>query len=122
MGDPHKLGPKGEDYALSLLRRRGHTLLERNFLCPQGEIDLITWQKDTLVFTEVRAREEDRARSPAESVTPAKQRRIVRAAKVYVLKRAGHKPLPNIRFDVVWINAKQGEITGGGVMEGAFTA
>jgi len=121
MGDLHKLGPRGEDYALELLRRRGHKLLERNFRCPQGEIDLVTWQKDTLVFTEVRAREAHETRSPVESITPAKQRRILRAATAYLLKRVGNKQPPPCRYDVVWVTASAGKITEGGVLEGMFS-
>jgi putative endonuclease len=122
VGDLLKLGPKGETHALELLQRRGHQLLERNFRCPQGELDLVTWHRGTLVFVEVRARALDPERSPAESITPAKQRRIIRAAKWYRAKRAGQGPPPPCRFDVVWLTARGAEIVGGDVIEGAFGA
>ncbi len=122
MGDLLKLGPKGETYALALLRKRGHRLLERNFRCTQGELDLVTWQRGTLVFTEVRARTAGSNFSPAETITPAKQRRLVRAANWYLLKRAGSSAPPACRFDVVWLSARAGEIVDGGVIEGAFGA
>lgn len=105
-----------------MLQRLGHRLLERNFRCPQGELDLVTWHRDTLVFVEVRARAEHPARHPAETVTPAKQRRLVRAAKWYLAKRGKRGPPPPCRFDVVWLTARNREIVDGGVMEGAFTA
>lgn len=120
MGDLHALGPKGESYALELLRRRGHRLLQRNFRCPQGEIDLITWHAGTLVFTEVKARAEDDARHPAESVTESKRRRISKAARRYLAQRCRKKAPPPSRFDIVWVTAKGAEISGGGVIEGAF--
>lgn len=122
MGDLYKLGPKGEDYALRLLQGRGHRLLERNFRCPQGELDLVTWHRDTLVFVEVRARAEHPQRHPAETVTPAKQQRMVRAAKWYMVKRQKKGTPPPCRFDVVWLTARGQEIVNGDVMEGAFTA
>ena len=52
MADIHELGPKGEAYALKLLKKRGHRLLQRNFSCPRGELDLITWHRGTLVFVD----------------------------------------------------------------------
>ena len=122
MSDLQGLGPRGEDYALELLRQRGHRLVERNFRCPAGELDLVTWQKDTLVFVEVRARAADPDRTPAESISPAKQRRIVRAAQWYLAQRLKDRAPPACRFDVVWIIARDAEIVDGGVMEGAFTA
>ena len=121
MGDLHKLGSKGETFALAVLRKRGHRLLERNFRCPLGELDLITWHQGTLVFVEVRAREAHPQRHPAESVGPSKQRRTIRAAQWYLSRRAGAHA-PACRFDVLWITARQGEILEHGVIEGAFTA
>ncbi|MBI3829454.1 MAG: YraN family protein [Planctomycetes bacterium] len=120
MGDLHKLGPKGEEYALGMLRKRGHRLLQRNFRCPPGEIDLITWHRKTLVFTEVRARSERAPANPVETVTPEKQTRIVRAARWYLARWCGKKEPPAFRFDIVWLTAKDAEITAGGVIEGAF--
>lgn len=120
MADLQKLGPKGENYALDMLRKRGHTLLQRNFRCPPGEIDLITWHMETLVFTEVRARSENDPANPAETVTPEKQARIVRAARWYLARRCGKKDPPPCRFDIVWLTARGTEITKAGVIEGAF--
>lgn len=122
MGDLKKLGPKGEDFALALLRRRGHRLLERNFRCPQGELDLITWHKRILVFTEVRARRPNAYQHPVESIGPEKQRRLVRAAQWYLAKRAQKKAPPICRFDVVWLVVEDEKVTESGVIEGAFSA
>jgi putative endonuclease len=120
MGDLHALGPKGEAYALDLLRARGHQLLQRNFRCKEGELDLITWHQGTLVFVEVRALAETAKYSPAESIGPEKQRKVLRAAKFYLARRTGKGPVPPCRFDVVWLTAKGDKIIGGGVIEGAF--
>jgi putative endonuclease len=114
------LGDKGEEHALSLLRQRGHKYVTRNWSCKSGELDLITWHKNTLVFTEVRTRSSTEFGTPAESVNPRKQERMRRAAHWYLSKhyRDGH--LPSCRYDVVWILARDGEIADSGVIEGAF--
>jgi putative endonuclease len=82
----------------------------------------MTWHADTLVFVEVRAHAEEPHRSPAETISPAKQRRVVRAAQWYMMKRLKRQPPPPCRFDVVWLTARGAEIVDGGVIEGAFTA
>ena len=121
MGDLLKLGPKGEEHALGLLRRRGHRLLERNFRCPLGELDLVTWHRDTLVFVEVRAHQQAPGRSPAETISRGKMRRLMRAAQWYLARRAKDAPPPACRFDVVWLEARADRIVNGDVIEGAFT-
>ena len=121
MSDLHGLGPQGERYAMELLRERGHRLLERNFRCPVGELDLVTWDRGTLVFVEVRTHQATEGRNPAESISPAKIRRLGRAAQWYLSKRARRRALPPCRFDVVWLEARGTRIEGGGVIEGAFS-
>jgi putative endonuclease len=122
MSDLYALGPRGEEYAVELLRRRGYQVLQRNYRCRSGEIDVIAWQADTLVFVEVRAREETAAASPAETVDAKKRARILNAARHYLARRLGDRPPPNIRYDVVWITARSGKILSGGVIPGAFSA
>jgi putative endonuclease len=120
MTDIHDLGRRGEDYALELLRARGHQLLERNFRCKLGEIDLVTWHHGTLVFVEVRTRTKDPLRGAAETVGEVKQGRIIRAAQIYLARRTRWRKPPPCRFDVVWLEAQGDKIVGGGVIEGAF--
>ena len=120
MADRDKLGPQGEEHAWNLLKKRGDKLVARNYICPQGELDLVTWHGDTLVFTEVRARSNSGFGTPAETVTRAKQVKVKRAANWLVAQLLKGKPLPNCRFDMVWIIAKDGTITDSGIIEGAF--
>lgn len=120
MGDLLLLGPKGEKFALDLLRKRGHRLLQRNYRCSSGEIDLITWDRGVLVFSEVRVRAEDNPVGPVASVDVAKQTRIVRAAHSYLARRCGKRKPPPCRFDIVWMCAQGAEITASGVIEHAF--
>ncbi|MES2258974.1 MAG: YraN family protein [Pseudomonadota bacterium] len=97
-------GRHGEDEALAHLVLHGLSLVERNFLCKCGEIDLIMRDRDALVFVEVRRRASRSHGGAAASITPAKQRRLVRAAQLYLLR---YRQLPPCRFDVVAIDGKQ---------------
>ncbi|NCT82896.1 MAG: YraN family protein [Comamonadaceae bacterium] len=101
-------GLAGEDAALAHLQRAGLRLLERNYRVaagpgrPAGEVDLILRDRDgTLVFVEVRARADASHGGAAASVTPAKQRRLIYAARHYLLRHASPPPC---RFDVVAID------------------
>lgn len=104
--DKQLTGDSGEDQALQFLLARRLSLVERNFRCKGGEIDLIMLEQAALVFVEVRKRAPgaDRFGGAAASVTPAKQRRLIVAAQVY-LKRYTHPPA--CRFDVVTIDGSE---------------
>lgn len=97
-----KLGDSAEDAALEYLQDRGLRLLQRNYRTPGrggGEIDLILSAPDgTLVFVEVRKRSSASHGGAAASVGYSKQRRIVFAARHYLMHLA---VLPPCRFDVV---------------------
>jgi putative endonuclease len=94
-------GRAGEDEALEYLTQRGLTLVERNFRCKGGEIDLIMQQHSVLVFVEVRKRADNRHGGAAASVTPAKQGRLIIAAQIYLQR---YRMPPACRFDVVAID------------------
>lgn len=89
-----------EAAAAEWLHARGLICVERNFRCRGGEIDLIMRDGRTLVFVEVRLRNHDNFGSAAESVTAAKQRRVIHAAQYYL---ATHKTAADsaCRFDVL---------------------
>lgn len=93
-----KMGMEAESAALSFLEGKGLELLERNYRCPMGEIDLIMKDGDTLVFVEVRKRTNRDFGGAAASITDTKQKRIVNAARHYL----GRLELaPPCRFDAV---------------------
>lgn len=94
-------GRVGEDDALAHLQQHGLSLLERNFRCKGGEIDLVMQEHATLVFVEVRKRASGGHGGAAASVTTAKQRRLIIAAQIY-LQRFGTPPA--CRIDVVAID------------------
>jgi len=99
-------GRQWEQAALLYLKRRGLKAVEENFRCKGGEIDLVMCDGDTLVFVEVRQRASREHGGAAASITPAKIRRLVRAAQFYLLRFA---VTPPCRFDVVAIDGEQVE-------------
>lgn len=80
-------------------------MLETNYRCRFGEIDLIARDGETLVFVEVRMRRSQAFGGAAASVTPAKQRRLVQAARHYL---AGRRSMPACRFDVLLLDGLDG--------------
>ena len=98
-----EIGQAGEDRALAYLQQQGLRLVERNFLCKVGELDLIMREGDRLVFVEVRERSNPRYGGAAASISPAKQRRILRAARFYLLRFV---KMPPCRIDVVAIDGE----------------
>ncbi len=94
-------GILGENLAKDYLKRQGYHILEANYRCPEGEIDIIAEHRDYLVFIEVRTKRSLKFGSPEESITPAKMRRLKASALYY---RQSHSKLPPLwRIDVVVI-------------------
>lgn len=93
-------GASFERQAAAMLERAGLRIVERNFRCKVGEIDLICRDGARLVFVEVRCRRNGRFASAAASVTAVKQRKLIRAAQCY-LQRKGWSNTAPCRFDVV---------------------
>ena len=105
------LGSGGERAAADFLLARGYHVLERNFRCRGGEIDLIALDGGTLVFVEVKVRRTLSRGAPIEAVTAVKQARVRRAAQEY-LTFCG-RVFARIRFDVISVmkTAKSTDIT-----------
>jgi len=99
-----RTGEAAEQQALTHLRQQGLQLLERNYRCQGGEIDLIMREGDTVVFVEVRARAGTSYGGAAASVTPAKQRRLILAAQRWLQMQASTPPC---RFDVIALDGPQ---------------
>jgi putative endonuclease len=94
-----RVGRRGEDVAAAYLHRAGFRVLEQNYRCHLGEIDIVCQDSDTLVFVEVKARTQADFAAPWASIGPAKQRRLRRLAQQYMI-RHGLESVP-VRFDVV---------------------
>jgi putative endonuclease len=99
-----KTGRQGEEIASRYLRDQGYLILERNFRCSFGEMDIVARQGDVLVFVEVRSRRSDGFGEPLDSVGPLKQRKLSRIALCYIQK---HR-LQNrqARFDVLGVKIR----------------
>lgn len=97
-------GDAAEDRALRYLEAQGMRLVERNFRCKGGEIDLILQAGQTLVFVEVRKRAGDTHGDAAASITPRKQARILLAAQVFLQR---YRELPPCRIDVVTVDGER---------------
>ncbi len=107
MADRRKqTGRRGEDIAAAYLLQNGYTIVTRNWRCEYGELDIVARQSDVLVFVEVRTRRGDRFGTPEESITPAKQARLVDLAQAY-LQQSGDPP-PRWRIDVVAVQLGAG--------------
>ncbi len=93
------LGKKGEDIACELLKKKGYTLIERNFRRSYAEIDIVVTRNNTLVFVEVKTRTSSRFGSPLESITYWKLKPLIKTARYYSLV---HPKLPQLlRIDAV---------------------
>lgn len=100
------LGRRGEDLAAEYLVAAGHEVVERNWRCVDGEIDLVTREGTDLVFVEVKTRASLRAGHPLEAVTPKKLARMRRLAGRWI---AAHPDQHGrARLDVVGIVARPG--------------
>ena len=102
-GARRRFGAAGETLAAGWLEQNGYRLLARNWRSALGEIDIICEQGDELVFVEVKARHGRQLGAPEEAVTPAKQRRLIRAAQSYLLTH-GIEQRP-YRLDVIAVEA-----------------
>ena len=101
-------GAQAEQLARRFLEERGLYWQAANFRTRRGEIDLIMWDNDVLVFVEVRARRPSRFGTAAESITRQKIRRLQAAASAYLQSRRLYNSAM-CRFDVVAVQAGAGQ-------------
>lgn len=97
-------GKAAEDRALAYLEKQGLILLERNYRSPRGEIDLVVEDGDTLVFVEVRYRNNARFGGPLASVDWRKQQKLTACAHHYLAHHPSNRP---VRFDVVALDGSK---------------
>lgn len=99
------VGRRGEEVAAEFLRRAGLRIIEQNFKCPAGEVDLVARDGDTLVFVEVKARTTDHP-PPERQVNRRKRGQIRKAARAYLRQL---KVRPQTRFDVIAVILPPGQ-------------
>ncbi|HVT35382.1 MAG TPA: YraN family protein [Nevskiaceae bacterium] len=97
-------GAQEENLALAYLQAQKMQLVERNYRCRGGELDLVMRERDMLVIVEVRKRGNPNFGSAAESVTGRKQARIVHAAQSFLASHSEFAHCP-VRFDVIALDA-----------------
>lgn len=112
------IGGAAEQLAADHLRQAGYLLVQQNYRCPMGEIDIIAQDRDILCFIEVKMRSSGEQGHPLESITPLKQRKISLAALSYLQE---HQLCDgqDVRFDAVAISL-QGDICEIELVKGAF--
>jgi len=99
-------GDLGEALAKDFLKKKGYRILETNYRCPQGEIDIVAVQKKCLVFVEVRTKSNLNFGTPEESITPAKKQHLKQSAYHY---QQNHTGLPDAwRIDMVAVELDSG--------------
>jgi putative endonuclease len=89
-----------EHLAAKHLQAAGLSILEHNFNCKAGELDIVCRDGETVVFVEVRSRGPSQYATALESVDHSKQRKLIRAAQVYLQRKGWHDRFP-CRFDVI---------------------
>jgi putative endonuclease len=101
------LGQEGERVAERYLQRKGYKLVERNYRCPLGELDLIVLDRRVIVFVEVKTRTGQGFGSPLEAVEFRKQRKMIQAAQFFLAEKRLQQR--DARFDVVGVTWPGGE-------------
>jgi len=96
-----ELGKKGEELAVRFLKKKGYRVIERNYVCKMGEMDIIAKEKDTFVFVEVKTRTSSTFGPPQLAVNAAKQRQLSKVALNFLKEK--HLEDAKARFDVVAI-------------------
>lgn len=109
-------GRAGEQLAAEYLTAKGYTLLERNYHCRWGELDLIAQKDGVIVFAEVKLRKDDRFSSAMEAVTPQKRKKLCMTAGLWLAERECALPA---RFDVIEVYTASGRLRH---IENAFDA
>ncbi|QOR36063.1 YraN family protein [Clostridium sp. 'deep sea'] len=102
------LGARGEKLACKYLKHKGYKIIETNFRCKLGEIDIIAEHRDTLVFVEVKTRTGDKYGLPQEAITNHKKLKIKRTAQFYMASKHIDMQLFLFRFDCIALVLKKG--------------
>ncbi len=97
----HIIGKIGEDLAVKYLEQAGYKILQRNFECRQGEIDIIALYKNEIIFIEVKTRTNIKFGNPADAVDRSKQKHLLKAVKYYLYSRNLEDEF--VRIDVIEI-------------------
>ncbi|MGV3711518.1 YraN family protein [Pseudolysinimonas sp.] len=103
MAAKDELGRRGERIAERALVARGYEILDRNWRCPDGEIDLVGRDGAALVFIEVKTRSSTRYGHPFEAITPGKLSRLRRLAAAWMRDRGPVRGVERLRVDAIGV-------------------
>jgi len=104
----HELGRIGENIIADYITKLGYKVVERNFACNQGEIDIIAKDKEELVVIEVKTRTDISYGEASEAVTDTKKRHLINSIKYYIYKqKLENQP---IRIDVAEVYINKGKV------------
>jgi putative endonuclease len=103
-----EIGDLGEDSACGFLEDRGYRIIERNYRCQLGEVDIVALDEDTLAFIEVKKKTTNRFGLAGEMITKKKIAKIRRTAELYLLQKKISRV--DWRIDAVLIDAKKTEL------------
>ena len=112
-------GARAEAIAARHLQRHGARIIARNVRCRGGEIDLVAEHADSIVFVEVRLRQHGDYGGAAASITNIKQRRVIKAARVWLAGSGRAYATRNCRFDAMLLKDLKGEVEW---LQAAFSA
>jgi len=93
------LGKRGENISVEFLKKQGYKIMERNYRCFLGEIDIVAKDKNILCFVEVKTRETKEYGLPEEAIDWRKQKKLTKVALTYLKEKKIYKQ--DLRFDVV---------------------
>ncbi|MEG1954248.1 MAG: YraN family protein [Hydrogenoanaerobacterium sp.] len=117
--EKRRIGNGGEDRAAEYLEDENYKIIQRNYNTGVGEIDIIAQNDKYIIFAEVKTRSEASLETPAEAVTKAKQRRIIKTTQKYLSENScSLQP----RFDVIEVITSEDAITEVNHLENAFWA
>lgn len=108
MNKDHELGKLGEDIVANYITRLGYKILDRNFECKQGEIDIIAIENNELVFIEVKTRTSMNYGEAREAISTFKKKHLINSIKYYLYQRNLENEL--IRIDVAEVYVKGEQI------------
>ena len=103
---PMELGAKGEKRAAKFLKRKGYKIIQRNYSCKLGEIDIIARQNNTTIFAEVKTRQTEEFGAPQYSINAAKRNHISKVALCYIKEK--RLMGQSCRFDVIAVTFPSG--------------
>ena len=105
MYERRKTGIIGEKVACDYLKNKGYTIIERNFRCKMGEIDIIAWKNNEIIFIEVKTRSSNLFGEPIEAVNKPKQKHLINTVKYYIYLNQLENEF--IRLDVIEVYLKE---------------